>query len=500
MTTATPLPEKHIYIENGFKKRALDLKMAEASLVHFWRCAWEVIEPATPLRENWHHYVICEALEAAYRGEFLKGMINLPPGTTKSSIAICFQPWSWIDNPSFRWMFGSHTDTLAYADAEAARNIIKSDWYQSAWGGRFKMSKTQAAKGYFHNDKTGRRLSFGLGVNLQGFHANGIFIDDPHDAQKAEGAADRTDKYEKLSGVLSTRPSDFKKSFTILMGQRTHVDDVFGQFKEKTTGWTSIVLPMEYEPATKFYNATIKMGDPRSTPGELLWPDRFGPTEVQDLKRTLGTRRASAQLDQKPQGSTGEIIQLPWFGRYDRPLDPSNYWLLFQTWDTAVQDKDDSSGWACLTFGFTEEAKCDILDCLWRQVRYPDGKRLVASEFLKWHPHYVVIENKSSGQTLLQESYKDENGDPLAIALWPYEPHGDKVARAEFESPLIEAGNVRLPNVAPWLADFEEAIIKFPGGLRRDIIDALTCGLEYLRKGGYTESAPRERRIRRHAR
>ena len=44
----------------------------------------------------------------------------------------------------------------------------------------------------------------------------------------------------------------------------------------------------------------------------------------------------------------------------------------------------------------------------------------------------------------------------------------------------FEAGRVLLPNEAPWLADFENELLVFPGGRYDDQVDALLLFLEWF--------------------
>ena len=46
---------------------------------------------------------------------------------------------------------------------------------------------------------------------------------------------------------------------------------------------------------------------------------------------------------------------------------------------------------------------------------------------------------------------------------------------------MIEAGKVVLPEQAPWLADFENEILRFPNASHDDQVDALTQYLDWLR-------------------
>ncbi len=50
-------------------------------------------------------------------------------------------------------------------------------------------------------------------------------------------------------------------------------------------------------------------------------------------------------------------------------------------------------------------------------------------------------------------------------------------------SAMIEAGRLFLPEDAPWLAEFEEELMKFLHGAHDDQVDALTQYLDWLRSG-----------------
>jgi hypothetical protein len=63
---------------------------------------------------------------------------------------------------------------------------------------------------------------------------------------------------------------------------------------------------------------SIGFFDPRTQPGELLWPERFGPTEIADLKVSLGNYAAAGQLQQRPSPAGGGIFKRHWF-RYWQP-------------------------------------------------------------------------------------------------------------------------------------------------------------------------------------
>ena len=56
-------------------------------------------------------------------------------------------------------------------------------------------------------------------------------------------------------------------------------------------------------------------------------------------------------------------------------------------------------------------------------------------------------------------------------------PEGDKVSRMAVASAKFEAGEVLLPQRAPWLADFESELFTFPGSRHDDQCDSISQAL-----------------------
>jgi phage terminase large subunit-like protein len=84
-------------------------------------------------------------------------------------------------------------------------------------------------------------------------------------------------------------------------------------------------------------------------------------------------------------------------------------------------------------------------------------------------PDAVLIEDKASGQSLIQELKGDGSLPVVAIRV-----DRDKITRAHAASRFVEAGNVYLPENEPWVYDFVEECAGFPNGAHDDQVDALT--------------------------
>ena len=88
----------------------------------------------------------------------------------------------------------------------------------------------------------------------------------------------------------------------------------------------------------------------------------------------------------------------------------------------------------------------------------------------------VLVEKAVSGNALAQSLRSQLNCRVLTLT-----PRGDKEARLNSVSYLIENGTLRLPETAPWLADFESELLGFPSTKHDDQVDAVTQLLGWLK-------------------
>ena len=105
-----------------------------------------------------------------------------------------------------------------------------------------------------------------------------VVVDDPTSVDQAESDVERKTANEWWNGTMSTRLNDFKTGHLVVVQQRLHEDDLTGNLLEKG-GYELLMLPEEYEP-DRARPTSIGWRDPRTTLGELLWPEKNGPAEV----------------------------------------------------------------------------------------------------------------------------------------------------------------------------------------------------------------------------
>lgn len=156
-----------------------------------------------------------------------------------------------------------------------------------------------------------------------------------------------------------------------------------------------------------------------------------------------------------------------------------------QSWDTAIKSGKQNDASVGLTFRFAEGVH-QLIDAQVMRAEYPELKRAVLSLAARYQPEAILIEDKASGQSLLQD-LRREGRLPL-IAL---QPKGDKLMRVARVTPMLEAGLVALPFFAPWLAAFEAELAAFPNGAHDDQVDALSQYLGWVRDNGSQRPAIR---------
>jgi predicted phage terminase large subunit-like protein len=94
----------------------------------------------------------------------------------------------------------------------------------------------------------------------------------------------------------------------------------------------------------------------------------------------------------------------------------------------------------------------------------------------------VLIEDKASGTQLIQELIREG-----LYAVTRYQPQSDKVMRMHAQTAMIENGFVRMPEVAPWLAQYLHEMTVFPNGRHDDQVDSTAQLLDWFKAG----SSPR---------
>ncbi|WP_419832601.1 phage terminase large subunit [Endozoicomonas atrinae] len=175
----------------------------------------------------------------------------------------------------------------------------------------------------------------------------------------------------------------------------------------------------------------------------------------------------------------GGLIKAQWFKRYN--VLPSEFLRVIQSWDTAYKPEQVNDPSVCTTWGETRHGWY-LLDVFRERMEYPALKRAAASLYEAWRPQGVLIEDKGSGQSLIQELRQGVGvgQTKVRIPVIPIDTKGiNKVDRLIAVSSLFEAGMVYLPEVSPWALDYEIEMTIFPLAPHDDQVDSTSQFLKW---------------------
>jgi predicted phage terminase large subunit-like protein len=449
-------------------------------LAEFTRQAWGVVEPAT-LTWGWHIDCIAEHLQAVSAGQLKKLLICIPPRHTKSTIVSVLWPcWEWCTRPELQWLFASHSEPLAIRDLVKARRLILSSWYQHHWP-TVKPAADQNEKRRIDLEAGGHRLALGVGSSITGQGGDRLIVDDAHNVAEAESEAVRNSVLDWHDAVWSTRANNPATTSRIVIGQRVHSRDLIAHLIEQG-GWELLSLPAEYD--GRKYVTSVGWSDPRTEPGELLWPQRFGPEQIEDAKRMLGSYAYSAQFQQQPAPPGGGMLKKSWFRFYTEvPAGLTNHMLSL---DCAFKETQTSDFVVCQCWA-KKGADRFLLDQFRKRTDFVGTVQALKMMAARWpEASLKLVESKANGDAVISSLKHEISG------IVPFNPRESKEARVSAIAPQVEAGNVYIPHpsIAPWIDDdFLLEVTSFPVGANDDAVDAMSQALAHMSELIRTETS-----------
>lgn len=444
--------------------------------------AVHTLEDGTPAYPAPHHLVWCWALEEGRLGHTL---IIAPPAHAKTNVVGVYYPCWWLGNhPDKHFVYVQAAADQAIKQSLAVRDTITGNpryralfpevvpdkdrgWAQNAWY----LKRARA------DDKDFSFKAVGIGGDLLGARADILLLDDVNDAKNTLTDYSLAKVNDWVATTAMSRLTPGGRAIAVMT--RWHQDDFAGWCER--SGWTIVHMPA-LSSGTEVW-ATVSRGGQVlqrilvHERGPCLWPEFWDEEALARKRLELGPYRFAAMYQGVPVPSEGAIFQRAWW-RYYLPGDLPPLSLILQAYDTAFQSKTQSDYSVGLTFGLGVDGKIYLLDMVRERIDFPGLRELAVRWAAKWHPHRIYIEERSSGQSLLQEL---RHSTALPVVAYT-DKSKDKVTRAHAITGYVEAGVVRLPreDLAPWVRQVTEELEFFPGGSHDDIVDAFVMAVTIL--------------------
>ncbi|MFK0731406.1 MAG: phage terminase large subunit [Gloeotrichia echinulata GP01] len=309
------------------------------------------------------------------------------------------------------------------------------------------------------------------------FFANKILVhncllwDDPHDAQEVNSELIRQGVIDRWDSAIRNRVNDLRSSVRIGIMQRLNELDLSGHVL-KQGGWEHLCIPQEFE--TQLKPTALGWVDPRTEPGELMFPERFSREVLEQEKKALGSYGYAGQHQQRPAPADGGHFKRSWWKYYK--IAPDDFDMVIQSWDCTFKDSKKSDFVVGQVWG-KRGGQFYLLDQVRDRMDFPTTIAAIRALSAKYpNSTAKLVEDKANGPAVISSL---EREIPGIIAI---EPEGGKLVRAVAIAPFVEAGNVFLPDpsIASWVGDFVAEFSIFPNGSNDDMVDSASQSLNWL--------------------
>ena len=411
---------------------------------------------------NPHHKIIGDTLDRVFSGEIKRLIINVPPGYTKTEMAvISFIARGLAVNPQSKFIHTSYSDSLALNNSILIRDIITSEEFTGIFP--MELRKDSHAKKYWYNTAGGGMYAVSSGGAITGFRAgrmvdgfSGAFIvDDPIKPEDAYSQVKRDRINNRINSTFKSRLAHEDIPIVFIM-QRIHEDDTTGFLLRGGTGekWHHLNLPVRIEEEEKDYPKDYTHGIPidYKLPTGPLWEYKHNNNQI-DTMMESDPYTTAAQYFQRPSPAGGGLVKESWWKYYN--MLPDMEWTgIFG--DTAQKTKEHNDFSVFQLWGKSGN-NIYLID----QIRGKWESTDLRIQFIAfWNKHHkpsvtlgklrcAYIEDKSSGTGLIQDIKRNEG-----IPIKPIQRNTDKVTRLMDKIPYISSGYVYLPEDSDFLSEY----------------------------------------------
>ena len=355
----------------------------------------------------------------------------------------------------------------------------------------------------------------GVGQGISGYRSNFNNIDDPYPTEKsAQSPVTRETVWHWWTNDFRTRR--LPGSGELIIVTRWHSDDIVGRLEEK-------IAEGEMEPWTIINLPAFSLGEDvdqlKRKEGEVLWPEFFTKKFLLDIKAPMVASRWESLYQGSPTMSEGNILQRKWIKYYNSPPkkragDPSDFSQKNEisanemrrrgpsefspgksnsafsnpfhrlrtviSVDSAEKDtvRADFSAIQCWVLG--SDHKHYLMDTLRGKFEFPQLVEQIENMAKKWEADMILCETKGAGN-----QYVQARTGHAPCSVIGYNPgRDDKSIRFEGTMTMWQAGEVLLPERAPWLDTYIDQLLRFPFAKNDDDVDATSQYLNWSRADG----------------
>lgn len=434
---------------------------------------------------NWHHQKIIEKLEAAEKGEIKRLIITLPPRHGKSElVSVQFPAWLIGRNKNRHIIEASYSGELAVDFGRQVRNIITGDRYKHIFD--VKLAEDSQAKGKWNTDGRGAYHAVGVGGTLSGRGADFLLIDDYcKNRQDAESEVVRQSTWDWYTSTARTRLSP--EGVIIILATRWHDDDLIGKIlrSENAHLWEVIHFP-----------AIAVKDEEHRKQGEALWSDKFSLANLEEIKKDIGSYDWSSLYQGSPLDSDSQEFRKDFF-QYRTEEDLKSKLLnRYLTIDLAFSDKETSDN-----IGFCDN-RVDERN-IWNLRAW--GRKLSPKDFIDYlfvlhhENNYLqigILDKHSQYTIVIKPFIEDECRKRNKFLPITTIKTQDTAKELRIRALLPRYLNRSVFHLEGACVDLEEEMLRFPKGVRDDVLDAVAGQVSFAQPPNMDELQYLYRRTR----
>lgn len=210
-------------------------------------------------------------------------------------------------------------------------------------------------------------------------------------------------------------------------------------------------------------------------------------SEIDDARKSMSDREFRQEHLAEFVSDEGTIFKKEWFNLRYKPIKVIE---TFISWDTASSISNTAAYTSGIVGNIDSNYKLHIAEVFRERLEFPQLQykiEMLAKKYLA-NLRYIVIENKSSGISVIQ-SLRQTTDSEISRLIYSYNPKGSKIERGYEASKWAELGMIILPEYEDnaWLIPFEDELFSFPDSEYKDQVDAFSMLVDfssnYLQQG-----------------
>lgn len=473
--------------------------LARRSLLQFTR------KTHPDYQAGWVHADICRRLERFSRQvaerKSPRLMLLMPPRHGKSELAsIRFPAWHLGHHPAHEIINVGYNLDLPMRFSRRVRELTRDAIYRALFPNTILDPDSQSVEAW-NTTMGGGFTAAGVGGGITGKGAHVLIVDDPiKNMEEADSALIRDTLWDWYLSTAYTRLAP--GGGVLVIETWWNDDDLAGRIlrQGETDPGADQFEVVKYPALAEYYEyrhrETLKIerfsAVPTSTdgfeflrkPGDALHRERYDESALQRIKANQAPRIWSALYQQNPIPDEGLYFTKDQFRT--APSWPQPYGLnVYTGWDFAIGEKQQND----YTVGATIVQDENDNLYVWNVVRFKGDAHAIIEAMIDaaepWlqrqdTPYRMGLEDGQilrSIEPLLKKRMQERRIYPSYEILRPLT---DKLARARSLQGRMQLGKVYFPAEASWLADTRHEMLRFPGGVHDDIVDALAWAVNLV--------------------